>query len=291
MKEFMVKEYINDEIFVECIKDVIESNTKEKLFDSLNKLDAFVSEKSKVDRIKIIFDNIKDSGEFRWEPFAIYVNSKYLDLSDNLKILFIYFHEKRHQLQFLCYQNKDLLLGKDVLEEIYHYLKRDDVSAISKRSIFEGIYGYYGRLIEKDAYSYECECVMSLSDLKFISDNKQYLKRIRDYYYSRVNSFQDAELAYWIEHHKKRFEARKKVESILLEKIKEIINLGRFNDREFKKILFSEKVFDALDTPEKAKVFEVVLNAEKKNFIKGDYYLEKMISKMIKQEMKPKKSR
>ena len=109
-------------------------------------------------------------------------------------------------------------------------------------------------------------------------------------YKKDIESFTDSELLHWIEEHKRRFEIRKEVELILLKEIRNMINRGVL-DKDIKKIIFSEQVFNCLDKGEREKLFNIISYAEFKDMKKSEEYLEKLIKKRIKEFIKQKKSR
>ncbi len=286
MKEFDVSQYLNNENFQKLLMNVVGCKDEDELKKALYAFDSFFSKESGLPCIEIIFGQGEDKGTFRWDPFSIFVNESYLLKKDNIGVLGIYFHEKRHHLQYICYEKNDSLIGNSLLSEIDSYMKMDDVCIISKLSVFHGIYGYYGRLIEQDAYNYEKECMLNICKIsnKLLESSKK--KEILNYYKRRCDFLSDYELLHWIEDHKRRFFIRKKVEAQLLLEIKEMIRLDGENE-ELKRIIFSNKLFDCLNEEEKNKVSKYFKNElNDKNMRKSDVYLEKIIKKRISKEIR-----
>lgn len=289
MKAFFVKDYVKDETFKNLISDVLNSKNSDDLLSSINRIDEFVCEKTGIDRIQVVFADIEDKGVFEFDDY-LRVNDSFKMCNENFKLIEVYFHEKRHQFQYSCYLKKDYLLGLNMLNEIKSYLNMDDLSVITKRSVFGGLYGYYGRLVEKDAYLYAYEQMIDL--LRFnvaFFDEKEKLDLIYKYKVGSM-SFSDPELVHWIENHKERFEARKQVEIELLNEIKLMIKKCSLS-KEIKKVISSEHVYNCLNEDERENLFGMISYTELADMKKSEAYLEKLIDKRIKEFMKQKKSR
>ena len=289
MKAFFVKEYVKDERFKALVENVLNAKNPDDLLFCINELDFFVCEKTGIERIKVVFADIKDKGVFEFDDY-LRVNEKFRSCDDNLSLIEVYFHEKRHQFQYTCYLKNDYLLGINMIDEIKRYLDMNDLSIITKRSVFGGIYGYYGRLVEQDAYLYAYEQMIELLNSCVVFYGEKENDLLVKKYKKDIESFTDSELLHWIEEHKRRFEIRKEVELILLKEIRNMINRGVL-DKDIKKIIFSEQVFNCLDKGEREKLFNIISYAEFKDMKKSEEYLEKLIKKRIKEFIKQKKSR
>ena len=289
MKAFFVKDYINDEAFRTLINDVLNSKSSDDLLSSINKVDEFVCEKTGLDRIQVVFADIEENGVFKFDNY-LRVNDKFKNCENNFDLIEVYFHEKRHQFQYSCYLKNDYLLGVTMIDEIKSYLDMNDLSVITKRSIFGGIYGYYGRLVEKDAYLYAYEQMIDLLNCSVVFYGTKENSNLINKYVEGIRSFYDPELAYWIDAHRKRFEARKHVETELLKDIKKMISSGVLS-KEIKKIIFSEQVYNCLSKEERENLFDMISYTEFTDMKKSEQYLDKLINKKIKEFMKQKKSR
>ena len=286
MKEFKIKDYLSDNKFRTLLIDVVKAENSDELKKALVSLDAFFSFESGLPCISISFSTIESNGSFHWEPFCIFINEEYLQCLDNVHVLAIYFHEKRHHLQYVCYEKKDLLLGKSILTEIDKYLRKEDVSVITKSSIFQGAYGYYGRLIEQDAYNYEKECVENLYEIGRELWGKVNNNLLESYYKKHCLLYNDEELIRWIEEHKRNFFIRKTVEEQLLFEVKQMISYDMENI-ELKKIIFIDKLFECLTEEEKRKVSAYFKGKSSNKIInKSNLYLEKIIKRRIANQKK-----
>ena len=289
MEAFFVKDYIKDETFKTLINNVVNAKEPDDLLFSINKFDEFVCEKTGVERIQVVFADIEDKGVFEFDDY-LRVNDKFKNCENNFELIEVYFHEKRHQFQYSCYLKNDYLLGVNMIDEIKRYLDMSDLSVITKRSIFGGIYGYYGRLVEKDAYLYAYEQMIDLLNYSVVFYGKKENSNLIDEYKEYIRSFSDPELAHWIDTHRKRFEVRKKVEIELLKEIKMMINSGVLS-KDIKKIIFSEQVYNCLNEEERERLFGMANYTEFAAMKKSEEYLDKLINKRIKEFMKRKKSR
>lgn len=281
MKEFKVSEYLSNDKFKKMIARVVNAKSGEDLKESLILLDNFVSSESEIPNITIMFNNSDVNGLFVWNPFCIFLNDQYLQCEYNEEVLAVYFHEKRHHLQYVCYQKHDLLLGEDILSEIDQYINQEDVTAITKMSVFHGTYGYYGRLVERDAYNYEKDCVVDFCNVgvELWGENKNRL--LMQYYKEHCTIYNDYEMFHWINTHKRNFAIRKIVEEQLLLDIKHMIDFDIGNAK-LKRIIFSDRLFDCLDEAEKRKVssyFKSELSDRK--IKKSNEYLSRVISRRM----------
>lgn len=289
MKEFEVKKFLNNEIFFGLIKNIIDSKNKEDLLSSLKNLDNFVSNECEIKNINIVFENIKDSGEFKQSssPYYIAINERYCDCSENEYILSIYFHEKRHQLQYECYLENNNLLGEKMNEEIDLYVNKKEKCVITNYTLYNGIWGYYCRLNERDAHLYE---MSSILDICNGYNERLFAYKIQEkiikHYEHKESEYNNHEFLYWIENHKQRFFARKKVEEELLFIIKERLRNNSF-DRNLKKFIYSGMLFDCLNDEEKEKVLYMAKKSKKKVPLEEcDRNLLNLIVKLVKKKIK-----
>lgn len=290
MKCFDVNDYLKDEKFQMLIEKVVFSKDGNSLIDAIKDLDEFYSSCSNMDKTYFAFENIKGAGEFKWNPMHIAINNRFCDCKDNVSLLSVYLHEKRHHLQYLCYLTENDLLGKEILQEIDSYMKKDDLCVISKRSIFLGNYGYEGRLIERDAYLYEYESMMSLCKIGEKWWGAKQNEEIYNKYYRKKLMLEDPEFLHWISEHKKEFEIRKFVEESLLEDVKETIKYN-VNNKNLRKIICSQKLFNCLSREEQLKISRLIGFKDAAKVEKSEQQLEKIIIKQVSKQMKQKKSR
>lgn len=290
MREFLVKDYLTDEEFLACLKGVMDAgNDKDKLNEAFIRLDKFVSLKSGVKNSPLVFTSLKEKGRFEFEDFVL-VNENMINCKNNIELIEVYLHEKRHHLQYNCYLQNDDLFGRKMLDEIKEYFERKDVCAISKKSIFEGVYGYYGRSMEQDAYDYGYKQTITLLENLSVFGTKKEREALIWEYRARQRDLVDAELIHWIEMHKKRFEVRKIVEEEMLEKIKEMIRYD-IGNKLLRRIIYSRTLFECLDNEEKELVANVILGVSPKQVEKSDLILERIINKNVTKAMKEKRSR
>jgi len=288
MKEFFVSDYVNDSEFISIINDVLLSKTEEEKLYSLNKLDSYISEKTGVSKMNIIFDDVKANGVYNFDDF-IRINTKFIDLNNNFRLIEIYFHEKRHQIQHLCYLNKDELLGKEIIDEQRRFFDKRELTAITKKSPFSSTFGYFGMLVERDAYLYAYKQMFYLLELKNSwLDDKERLNLI-NYYKSKNAFFYDDEYWHWVEEHNKNFKIRKEAESSVLKRVKLMI-LKDMNFKELKSVIYSEILFDCLNDEEKNFVVDFFPKPTYKLIEKSERNLEKIIRKKMKEIKKRKKS-
>lgn len=290
MKEFLVKDYLTDKEFLSCLKAVMDAgNDRDKLNEAFIKLDKFVSLKSGVKNSPLVFTSLKEKGRFEFEDFVL-VNENMINCKNNIELIEVYLHEKRHHFQYNCYLQNDDLLGQKMLDEIKEYFEKKDVCAISKKSVFEGVYGYYGRSMEQDAYDYGYkQTIKLLENLSVFGPENERETFIRKYA-ARERDLSDAELIHWIEMHKKRFEVRKIVEEEMIEKIREMIRYD-IGNKLLRRIIYSRTLFECLDNEEKLLVANVILGVSPKQVEKSDLTLERIINKNVTKAMKEKRSR
>ena len=286
MKIFVVSEYSENEDFVKAVDQVLSSRSKEELLSAFKSLDLFVSTQVGIDSIPIVIGGINDAGEFKWEPFSIFINEKIFKIENMEELLAIYFHEKRHHFQYLCYMENNPILGKMMIGEIKNYLMKEDVAPISKTSVFDGLYGYYGRLIERDAYVYGCDCMLQLCEIGEKWWEQEQIVRMTRYYTGLKKSFWDHEFMHWVEQHKIKFEVLKRVEEGLLREIKEMLCNEDFSNKELKKLVFSKRVFDCLNKKEKQKLLVRFVLTNETQVAHSERELDKVIKKRVNKEMK-----
>lgn len=290
MKEFLVSEHLNDKEFIVCLENVVKAgNNKEKLNEAFVELDKFVSLESGVSNSPLVFASLEEKGRFDFEDFVL-VNENMVNCKNNIELIEVYLHEKRHHFQYHCYLKNEPILGQKMLDDIKEYFERKNVCVISKKSIFEGLYGYYGRSMEKDAYEYAYDQTIELLQRLPLFGCKEEREDYLWKYRVKQWEFNDAELIHWIDQHQKRFAIRKQVETEMLKKIKELIRYD-IKNKYLKGILCSRTLFECLDNEEKVLVANVIVGVSPKEVEKSDLVLEKLISKNVSKEMKQKRSR
>ena len=290
MKEFLVKEHLKDKEFSRCLLNVVRAgNDKEKIIESFKKLDKFISLESGVGESPLVFAPLEEKGRFDFQDFVL-VNENMSKCKNNIELIEVYLHEKRHHLQYHCYLKNIPLFGQDMLDDIKDYFERKNVCIMSKKSVFEGLYGYYGRSMEKDAYEYAYDQTIELLQHFTFFGSKEEREDYIWKYRIKQWDFNDAELAHWIDQHKKRFVIRKQVEEEMLKHIKETIKHD-IGNKYLKRIICSRTLFECLDNEEKQIVANYIVGVTPKQVEKSDLVLEKLISKNVSKEMKQKRSR
>ena len=256
MREFDVDKYLGNSFFRGLIEKVYNAKEGNDLMNALTELDRFVSKECEIAPIRMVYEEIEEYGIFRdtVEPYFMSLSQSFSRCEDNFMAMSVYFHEKRHQLQYLCYKENDLLFGKAMNEAMDIYLNKYDACAITKFSFFSSGFGYYCRPNEQDAYKYEKKIMVKILE-KYVGDlwsEGDIHDQVR-HYTKFSNKLRDPEFIYLVENHIKIYPIRKRFEEELLEDIKEKIKNNCF-DRKMQKIMYGEFLQGVLNDAEKEKI-------------------------------------
>lgn len=290
MKEFDFKEYIEEKEFNELIEQVLLNSDSSKVLPFLNALDAYISKKVGIHNSKIDFIGMEkgNEGHFDYDYF-IQIKDIYLSCCDNLTLLEIYFHEKRHQFQYECFLKKNNLVDKAIFDEYDDLISPKNFCVISKKKSFNQLYGYYGMSMEQDAYKFSYKVMLFLLDEKKGLWREEERNSLVAGYKRKIRALYDDEFIYLVELHQKKFEIRKVVEQDILKKFKEAVRTGVW-ERDLKKLVFSKRLYDCLNEEERETLKSFFVCTKDSQINESERFLDKMIDKEMKKNMKQKKS-
>lgn len=292
MKEFHVNDYLKNKEFMNIVMNVISSSTGEQVKSNLIKLDEFVSRESELPTSYFIYDDNYDRlGKFNFDNTILLTGRFLNNMKMNIDLIAVYLHEKRHLLQYMCYKNNDKLLGEEIIEDVRVYFSKEDATAITGKTKYSGLYGYFRMPIENDAHIYEYNEIVDL--LKWIRVHYIVSGNVDgrlNYYLECLSTFDDAEYLTYIEQGQEEYETRVLVEEKLLSEIKRSIANNEFS-KDIRKLLFSKRVYEKLNDEEKKVLNELLKGAKERHVSMSEKCLDKYIDKEIKRYIKEKRLR
>lgn len=292
MKEFHVRDYLKNKEFMNIVLSVISSTTGDEIKSNLLKLDELVSKICELPTSTFIYDDNYDKlGKFNFDNTIILTGRFLTNKKMNIDLIAVYLHEKRHFLQYMCYKNDDKLLGEEILEDVRVYFSREDATAITGKTTYSGLYGYFNMPIENDAHVYEYSEIIDL--LKWVRlhyiVNADVDGRL-NYYLDCLDSFNDPEYLAYVEQGQEEYKVRLLVEEKLLLEIKKSIANNEYS-KDIRKMLFSKRVYEKLNDDEKKVLDELLKGSKEKHVLMSEKYLDKYIDKEIKRVIKEKRLR
>lgn len=292
MKEFHVKEFVKDKEFMNIVLSMISSTTGEEIKENVSRLDRFVSRVCELPESTFIYDDNYDRlGKFNFDNTIILTGRFLNNPKMNIDLIAVYLHEKRHLLQYMCYVKNDELLGKEIIEDVRVYFSKEDATAITGKTTYSGLYGYFNMPIENDAHVYEYNEIIDL--LKWVRLHHMVKADVDgrlNYYLSCLDTFDDAEYLTYVEQGQEEYKARLKVEEKLLLEIKKAIANNEYS-KDIKKLLLSKRVYEKLNDEEKKILDELLKGAKQRHVDMSEKCLDKYIDKEIKRVIKEKRFR
>ena len=192
---------------------------------------------------------------------------------------------------YMCYLNNDKLLGEEILEDVRVYFSKEDATAITGKTKYSGLYGYYEMPIEKDAHKYEYNEIIEL--LNWIRLHHVVIDKVQErlsYYLECLETFEDAEYLTYVEEGEKKYKARLIVEKDILTDVKRAIDEGVY-PKAIRKLLFSKRIYEKLDEEEKNIMNSLLENIKEKHISMSEKCLDKYIDKEITRVIKEKRFR